>query len=169
MTKKDVSQHIKPSRIKKANASVRQLLDILRKMANPFEMTGESPLFNIATGKSVMLKIENFHLNIDIIGNTERNKLIDECTEGPTRFEVRIKKQKLSTFTTKAGKEKNYIKRWEDCFVQDILGSLLELIIKKRTDIREVLTYPLTSVCATFIMSCWWEFIAFPQGSIIKR
>ena len=55
MTKKDdVSQHIKPNKITKANASVRQVLHVLREMVNPFEMTGESPLFNIATGKSIM-------------------------------------------------------------------------------------------------------------------
>ena len=55
MTKKDdVSQHIKPNKIKKANASVRQVLHVLREMVNPFEMTGEIPLFNIATGKSIM-------------------------------------------------------------------------------------------------------------------
>ena len=65
-------------------------------MANPCEMTRESPLFNIATGKSVILKTENFLLNIDIIGDTERNMFIDECTERPKRFEERIKKQKLS-------------------------------------------------------------------------
>ena len=55
MIKKDnVSQHMKPSRIKKANASVRQVLDVLREMTNPFEMTGVSSLFNIATENSVM-------------------------------------------------------------------------------------------------------------------
>ena len=53
LTKKDdVSQHIKPNKIKKANASVRQVLHVLREMVNPFEMTGESLLFNIVTGKS---------------------------------------------------------------------------------------------------------------------
>ena len=50
--KDDVSQHIKPNKIKKANASVRQVLHVLREIVNPFEMTGESLLFNIVTGKS---------------------------------------------------------------------------------------------------------------------
>ena len=37
MTKKDdVSQHIKPNRIKKANASVRQVLHVLKEIVNPF-------------------------------------------------------------------------------------------------------------------------------------
>ena len=80
MTKKDdVSQHIKPNSIKKANAYVRQVLHLLREMVNPFEMTVESPLFNIATGKSVMSETEHFLLNTDFIGDRERNKFIDEC------------------------------------------------------------------------------------------
>ena len=97
MTKKDdVSQHTKPNSIKKANASVRQVLHLLREMVNPFEMTVESPLFNIATGKSVMSETEHFLLNTDFIGDRERNKFIDECKERPERFEERIKRQKLS-------------------------------------------------------------------------
>ena len=79
MTKKDdTSQHIKPNGIKKTNPSVRQVLHVLREMVNPFEMTEESPLFNIVTGNSVMSETENFLLNIDLIGGRERNKVMDE-------------------------------------------------------------------------------------------
>ena len=93
MTKKDdVSQHIRPNRIKKANVSVRQVLHVLREMVNPFKITEESPLFNIATGKLVMSETENFLLNIDIIRERERKMFIDECRERPERFEERIKK-----------------------------------------------------------------------------
>ena len=35
-------------------------------------MTGESPLFNIATGKSVISKTEDVLLNIDTIGDREK-------------------------------------------------------------------------------------------------
>ena len=69
-------------------------------MVNPF------PLFDIITEKSVMSEIENFLLNIDIIGDGERNKFMDECRERPERFKERIKRQKLSTFTTEAGKKR---------------------------------------------------------------
>ena len=148
MTKKDdISQHIKPNRIKKTNASVRQVLHVLREMVNPLEMAEESPLFNIVTGKSVMSETENFFLNIDLIGGRERNKVIDECRERPETFEERIKRQKLSTFTTEAGKKRITSKDGKilaACFVGDLFGSLLELTIKKRIDIREVLAYPLT-------------------------
>ena len=107
MTKKDdVPQDIRPSRIKKTNASVRHVLHVLREIVNTFEMTGESPLFNIATGKSVKSETENFLLNIDIIRDRERNKFRDECRKRPERFEKRIKRQKLSTFTTEAGKNR---------------------------------------------------------------
>ena len=107
MTRKnDVSQHIRTNRTKKINASVRHVLHVLREMVNTFEMTWVSPLFNIATGKSVKSETENFLLNIDIIRDRERNKFIDECRKRPERFEKRIKRQKLSTFTTEAGKKR---------------------------------------------------------------
>ena len=48
-------------------------------MTNPFEMTGKIPLLNIANGKSVKSETESFQLNIDITGNKERFKFIDEC------------------------------------------------------------------------------------------
>ena len=73
-------------------------------MTSAFEMKGESPLFNIATGKLVSSETKNFILNIDIIGDRERKNFVDECRERPERFEERIKRQKLSTFTTDAGK-----------------------------------------------------------------
>ena len=50
-------------------------------MTNPFEMTGKIPLLNIANGKSVKSETESFQLNIDITGNKERFKFIDECRE----------------------------------------------------------------------------------------
>lgn len=58
------------------NESVRQVVDVPRKMVNPLEMTGESSLFSIATGKSFMSETENFLLFIDIIGDRERNKFM---------------------------------------------------------------------------------------------
>ena len=50
-------------------------------MTNPFEMTGKIPLLNIANGKSVKSETRTFQLNIDITGNKEKFKLIDECRE----------------------------------------------------------------------------------------
>ena len=66
-------------------------------MVNPF------PLFDII--KKKIKKIKNFLLNIDIIGDGERNKFMDECRERPERFEEKIKRQKLSTFPAEAGKK----------------------------------------------------------------
>ena len=71
-------------------------------MVNPFEMTGESPLFNIATGKSVVSETENFLLNINVVGDRERNKFIDECRKGQRAMKkelrdrnVQLSQQKL--------------------------------------------------------------------------
>ena len=65
--KDDVSQHINPNKIKKANASVTQVLVVLREMANPFKMARKGLLLNIATGKSITSETENFLLNINIL------------------------------------------------------------------------------------------------------
>ena len=65
--KDDVSQHINPNKIKKANASVTQVLVVLREMANPFKMARKGLLLNIATGKSITSETENFLLNIKIL------------------------------------------------------------------------------------------------------
>ena len=107
MTKKDdVSKHIRTNRKKMINAPVRHVLHVLREMINTFKMTWVNPLFNIATGKSVKSETENFLLNIDIIRDRERNRFIDECRDMPERFKERFKRQKLSTFTTEAGKKR---------------------------------------------------------------
>ena len=114
MTKKDdVSQHIKLNRIKKANASVRQVLYVLREMVNPFEMAGESPLFNIATRKSVMSETDNFLLNIDIIGDRERNKFLESSGKGQRdlKKELRDRNFELSQQKLEKKKKKNYIER----------------------------------------------------------
>ena len=94
--------------------------------------------------KSVMSETDNFHVNIDIIGDRERNKFTDECRKSPERFEERIKRQKLSTSTTEPGKKRITSKGGKvlaACFVRDPFGSPLEHIIKKRIDIRKALTY----------------------------
>ena len=54
--------------------------------------------------------------------------------EKPERFEERIKRHKLSTFTTEVGKKRITSKDGKilaACFVRDLFGSLLGLTIKK--------------------------------------
>ena len=63
-----------------------QILDIIKANMNPFGTINAVYIFNIATGKSVSQKTEEFLLNTSKIGAEERNKFILECIEDRTRF-----------------------------------------------------------------------------------
>ena len=115
---------------------------------NPFKMSSNSGLHNIATGKSTSEKTEDFLLNIDAIGENERDKFIKECKK-ETRFEERIKRQCIHSFATEAGKKKVKSKGGDvmmACLVRDLFGTLLNLSMDRKIDMEEVLNYPLTPV-----------------------
>ena len=91
--------------------------------------------------------------------------------ERPESYEERIKRQKLSTFTTEAGKKRITLKDGKilaACFVQDLLSSLLELTIKKGIDIREVLAYPLTPLPLSL---CYVDgsLLHFPKTALLHH
>ena len=68
------------------------------------------------------------------------------CIECPDRFEKPIKRQKLHTFATEAGKkriENKDGKLVEASLVRDLFWSILYLSLQRRIDMTEVLTYPL--------------------------
>ena len=88
-------------------------------------------------------------LNIAQIGNEKRKQFISECIETPERFEKAIKREKLKTFATEAGKKKITSKDGkliESCFLRDIFESILFLSLQRKVDMAEVLAYPLTPV-----------------------
>ena len=87
MTKKeDITSTLKPHNFKNDNMCLGQILDMIKANMNPFGTINPLYLFNIATGKSVSQKTEEFLLNTSKIGAEERNKFILECIKDPTRF-----------------------------------------------------------------------------------
>ena len=104
MTKKeDITSVLKLHNIKNDNMCLGQILDMIKTNMNPFGIIDTLYLFNIATGKSVSQKTEEFLLNISKIGEEERNKFILECIEDPTRFNKSIKRQTIHSFATNGG------------------------------------------------------------------
>ena len=84
MTKKeDMTSTFKLHNIKNDNMCLGQILDMIKANMNPFRTINPLYLFNIATGKSVSQKTEEFFF-ISKIGEERRNKLILECIEDPT-------------------------------------------------------------------------------------
>ena len=103
-----------------------QILDMIKANMNPFGTINPLFLFNIATGKSVSQKTEEFLLNISKIGEEERNKFILECIEDPTRFNKSIKRQVIHSFATEGGTKNIKVgdgKIILGCFIRDLSGS----------------------------------------------
>ena len=126
-----------------------QILDMIKANMNPFGTINPLFLSNIATGKSVSQKAEEFLLNISKIGEEERNKFILEYIEDPTRFNKSIKPQTIYSFPTEAGTKNIKVgdgKNISACLVRDLFGSILFLSLGCKVDIAEVLSYPLTPV-----------------------
>ena len=150
MTKKeDITSALKQHNIKNDNMCLGQILDMIKANMNPFGTINPLFLFNIATGKSVSQKTEEFLLNISKIGEEERNKFILEYIEDPTRFNKSIKRQTIYSFATEAGTKNIKVgdgKNISACLVRDLFGSILFLSLECKVDMAEVLSYPLTPV-----------------------
>ena len=131
MTKKeDITSVLKLHNIKNDNMCLGQILDMIKTNMNPFGIIDTLYLFNIATGKSVSQKTEEFLSNISKIGEGERNKLILECIKDPTRFNKSIKRQTIHSFATEGGTKNikvGYGKIISTCFLRDLFGSILFL------------------------------------------
>ena len=107
-----------------------QILDMIKANMNPFGTINPLYLFNVATGKSVSQKTEEFLLNISKIGEEERNKFILESIEDPARFNKSIKRQTIHSFATEGGTKNikvGYGKIISTCFLRDLFGSILFL------------------------------------------
>ena len=116
---------------------------------NPFGTINPLYLCNIATGKSVSQKNEEFLLNILKIGEEERNKFVMECIEDPSRFNKPTKRQTIYSFATEAGTKNIKLgdgKIISACLIRDLFGSILFLSLERKVDMAEVLSCPLTPV-----------------------
>jgi hypothetical protein len=148
--KEDITESLKPHRVRKDNAAVQSILEMVQQTMNPFsaEIDPEK-LYNIGTGKAASESTEQFLLNVAQIGEQRRCQFIVECIEDPNRFEKKIQKVKVITFASEVGKHK--IKGSDGkvvaaCLVRDLFGSILYHSLEQKIDMAEVLKYPLTPV-----------------------
>ena len=151
MTKKeDVTQDLKPTRIRHNNTDLHTIKTAIEETMNPFSDTlDKDTLYNIGTGKSASIETTKFLLHAVDIGSIKRKEFISECLKEPKRFEESITRQKVNTFATEVGLHKI---RGSDqkvvavSMVRDLFGSILYLSLQKNVDMAEVLKYPLTPV-----------------------
>ena len=146
----DVSQELKPNRLKRDAADLEKIKEGILETMNPFSTdVVHDNLFNIASGKSATSSACDFLLNVCEKGREIRETFIEECLKDPKHFEEPITRQKVFTFATDAGKHKisgkdNQIKAIG--MVRDLFGCILHLSLQKKIDMALVLTFPLTPV-----------------------
>nr|CAH7761948.1 unnamed protein product [Callosobruchus chinensis] len=141
----DITADLQKSRI---NKNSQQLLNFTVNI-NPFAADfDKNHLFNISTGQTVQENIESFLLNVEKMGNGQRENFIRQCAEGDKRFEKPIKKNEVLNFTDNMQKKKMSVsgKVMELRMQRDLFGQFSCILLRKSLDIDTILTYPLTPV-----------------------
>lgn len=145
----DITADLEQSRIKKHSLQLEQCLNHIKQNMNPFAKDVDKDLlYNISTGQAVTPEIEDFLLNVETIGNEQREQFIRECSTDEERFEKVIKRNKIQNFATVAPKQKISIagKRIAIQMQRDLFGQLFSLSLEQTLNIDKVLAYPLTPV-----------------------
>lgn len=98
----DISAELQPHNIKKSSEQLEKFVDSFNQYINPFSPDlSADQLFNIASGKAALPQVEQFLLNVEKIGNDQRETFISECTSDISRFEKSIKKHQYLIFIIK--------------------------------------------------------------------
>nr|CAH7741160.1 unnamed protein product [Callosobruchus chinensis] len=145
----DITADLQKSRINKNSQQLLNFTDNIKQNINPFAADlDKNHLFNISAGQTVQENIESFLLNVEKMGNGQRENFIRQCAEGDKRFEKPIKKNKVLNFTDNMQKKKMSVsgKVMELRMQRDLLGQFLCILLRKSLDIDTILTYLLTPV-----------------------
>lgn len=147
-TKEDVTHEVQASMVKKNKEALTTLRHTILNYMNPFNNIDSDFLFNISTGKAAIKKTEEFLLKILEVGDENRSKFIEECSNDITRFEKPIKKNAISTFANEGVKysvrHKNSTQELK--LERDLVSKILLLSLDNKIDLQLVLNYPLTPV-----------------------
>ena len=147
--KEDVTQDLRPDQMKKNKKHLQNSIETLQENMNPFrESIDKESSFIIGSGKAALTQTAVFLLSIMEKGWVNHGKFIQECIDQPKRFEDKITRNKLLRF---ASEGKPYRLRSDNKvasvqIVRDLFGSIPFLSLQHKTDMEEVLSYPLTPI-----------------------
>ncbi|GBP29521.1 hypothetical protein EVAR_93318_1 [Eumeta japonica] len=124
-----------------------QICAVLRRRVPPCTETSATAPFSRpwASGYN---RHRKFLLNVETLGNKQRETFITECSADKERFEKVIKRNKILNFATAAPKQKIYVagKSLAIRMQRDLFGQLFSLSLEQTLNIDKVLAYPLTPV-----------------------
>ena len=147
-TSEEVSSELKPSRIRKDNENLKDLLHEVESTQNPFIVSDDN-LYCLSTGKAASHAVKNDLLTLQEKGSEWHQQFVTECKEDARRFERPIKRRKVKNFANDAVKVKvpaKDKKLKEVKCTRDLFGRLLYLALTKGFDLGMVLSYPLLPV-----------------------
>ncbi len=93
-TKDDITQELKPYRIKRDNSDLEKLMKCLEDTMNPFQDNLQDKLYCLSTGRAASSEVQRDLTNLEERGGLMYQNFINECQEDPTRFERPVKKNK---------------------------------------------------------------------------
>lgn len=148
--KEDISEELKPHRVKKNCLHAEKIIFSINQTMNPFSSTIEKDhLFNIASGKAASTETAEFLLNVWTLGYSARDCFIMDCNNDPEAYKNPIKRQKVKNFASEAGNYKISMKNKSLVSVsmtRDLFGSILYHALQAEVDMEQILKYPLTPV-----------------------
>ncbi|KAL4718512.1 hypothetical protein ACJJTC_002715 [Scirpophaga incertulas] len=145
----DITADLEQSRIKRHSLQLDHCITHIKQNMNPFSRDVDKDLlYNISTGQAVTIDIENFLLNVETLGNKQREEFITECSADDERLEKVIKRNKILNFRTAAPKQKMSVagKLLSIQMQRDLFGQLFSLSLEQTLNVDKVLAYPLTPV-----------------------
>ena len=103
--KEDVTEELKPHRLKKNSKDLGKVIKSIEETMNPFSLTlNKEHLFNIATGKNAEADTSAFLLDVFSIGSKARDEFVQCCIKDSNYFSNPIKRQKIKNFASEAGR-----------------------------------------------------------------
>lgn len=142
----DVTQNLKPHRVKKDRKDLDSLINRIENTMNPFSIAPREALYNVVTGKEVPNDIRDDLLQCQKIGETWHQEFVVGCFDDDTRFDKPIRRRKVKNFTSAAPKSK--VRGKDEKLVEfkntrDLFGRLLYISTQNKVDMSKVLSYPL--------------------------
>lgn len=102
----DISAELQLSNIKKSSEQLEKFVKPFDQYINPFSCNlPVDQLFNIASGKAAVTQVDKFLLNVEEIGNDQRETFITECSLDINRFDKAIKKTPIHNFSSQIEKK----------------------------------------------------------------
>lgn len=146
----DISGDSQPHNIKNNCKQLQRFIDSFDRYINPFSPElSHDKLFNISTGKAASPLVEQLMLNVENIGNEQREQFISECIIDIGRFEKSIEKTPLHNFSVEIEKKKSVKiggKVQEIRLQRDLFGRMLGISMDHNVDVIKILSFPITPV-----------------------